>query len=270
MKKLLSILGVILIAGIILVRGWRKNDFRMGIITWDRVAILSISPGRGMINLLTVSPEVEVWLPGGMGWYPSNKIKKIFDNERDTELMKKMFYYNFGFMPEKIAFFADVGDWRGMDLIKYLGVVDWVRYLVEQEKWLYKTEVVSRSLSLEKETLDEILPRDFADNELQAEEIKITVVNSTEENGLGAFVADRLNWMGFNVVAVEGGENKTDGEIIINTLDKSLISKYTNLLAEIYSCSQKSNETLLKNEAVLYLGQNYVSMIKYNSYVRTF
>ena len=271
MKKILLFLGIISIAGLGLVKGFQKNDFRLGIIAPDRVAILSISPGRGMINLLTVNPEVEVWLPEGMGWYPSNKIKKIFDNDKDMELMKKMFYYNFGFLPERIAFFSEVNDWRDFELIKYLGVVDWARYLVEQENWLYKTEVINRSFELEKETLDEILPRDFADNELMGGEIKITVVNTTEENGLGAFVADRLNWMGFNVVSVESGGGKVaEGEIMVNAPDNSLAKKYTSLLAQIYSCSQKSNETLLPDEAVLYLGQNYASMLKYSSYVRTF
>lgn len=270
MKKILIILGIILIVGLVLKKGWRNNDFRLGIITADRIALLSISPSRGMINLLTINPEIQVWLPEGMGWYPANKIKKIFENEKNTDLMKKMFYYNFGFMPEKIAIFAEVNDWRDWDLVKYLGVVDWFRYLVEQENWLYKTEVVGRSLELEKENLDEILPRDFADSELQGGEIKISVVNAAEENGLGAFVADRLNWMGFNVVSVESEKGKPGCEIMLKITANSITKKYTDSLAQIYGCSMVSNTTLLPDEAVIYLGQNYASMIKYNSYVRTF
>jgi len=266
MKKIIVILVVLLVAGLILKKGWKNNDFKLGIISSDKIALLSISPNRGMINLLTVNSEVEVWLPEGMGWYPSNRIKKIYDNEKNMELMKKMFYYNFGFMPEKIAFFSEVDDWRDWDLVKYLGVVDWLRYLVSQENWLYKTEVVNRSLKFEKETFDEILARDFADSELQRGELKITVVNATEGNGLGAFVADRLNWMGFNVVAVESEGSKADCEVMVNTAAKSLIKKYTNLLANMYKCSQISNTTLLPDEMVLYLGEKYASMIKYSSY----
>lgn len=270
MKKILIILGIILVGGFFLKRNWRSNDFKLGIITPDQVALLSISPGRGMINLLKVSPEVELWLPGGMGWYPSNRIKKIFEAEKNTDQIKKMFYYNFGFMPEKVVFLAKVDDWRGWTLVNYLGIVDWVRYMFQQENWLYKTENINYPLILDKEKLDEILPRDFADNELQGEEIKISVINSTEENGLGAFVADRLNWTGFNVVGVESETVKNDCEIMVKNTVSELTKKYVNLLAEIFNCSQVSNMTLLSDEVILYLGQNYASMIKYNSYVRTF
>lgn len=265
-KKIIISLVVVLVGFLFLKKGWRNSDFKMGIITPDRVALLSISPPRGMINLLTVYPEVDLWLPEGMGWYPSNKIKKIFDNEKNTDLMKKMFYYNFGFMPEKIAFFNDVDEWRGWGLAKYLGVVDWIRYMVSQDNWLYKTEIVNRSLEIEKEKLDEILPRDFADSELTGGEVRISVVNATEENGLGSFVADRLNWMGFNVVSVESEAKKADCEIMVKTTVNALTKKYTDLLAQMYKCSQISNASLLPDEAVLYLGQNYASMIKYSNY----
>lgn len=266
MKKIILIFGVILFFFLILRKGWRRSDFKLGIITSDRVALLSISSSRGMINLLTINPEVEVWLPKGMGWYPSNKIKKIYDDNKNTDLMKEMFSYNFGFIPEKIAVFSEVNDWRDWDLIKYLGIVDWFRYIVEQDNWLYKTEVINRSLSLEKENLDEILPRDFADSELQRGEIKIAVANATEENGLGSFVADRLNWMGFNVVSVESEAKKDSCEIMVKTTTNELTKKYTDILAEMYKCSLVSNASLLPDEAVLYLGQNYASMIKYSNY----
>jgi hypothetical protein len=266
MKKIGLIIILVLIAGLILKKGWRKNDFKLGVVTPDRVALLSISPSRGMINLMTIAPEVEVWLPEGMGWYPSNKIKKIYENDGNTELLKKMFYYNFGFYPEKIAFFVDVEEWRSWGLVKYLGVVDWVRYLFQQDNWLYKTEVIGRSLELEKEKMDEILPRDFADGELQSGEVKVSVVNGTSENGLGSFVADRLNWMGFNVVTVESEGNKENCEIMVKTTVNELTKKYTDLLAQMYKCSLVSNASLLPDEAVLYLGQNYASMIKYSNY----
>lgn len=266
MKRILIFLGIILIGWLIFKKGWSKSDFKLGIVTLDRVALLSISPQRGMINLMTVDPEVNLWLPGGMGWYPSNKIKKIYENEKNTDLIKEMFYYNFGFVPDKLAFLTEVNEWRNWDLAKYLGVVDWARYLVDQEKWLYKTETIKRSLDLEKESLDEILPRDFSDNELQSEEIKISVINATEENGLGSFAADRLNWMGFNVVSVRSEDSKTECEIAVKKEAAEVTRKYTGMVAKMFKCSQVNDESLLPDEAILYLGQNYVSMIKYSSY----
>lgn len=266
MKRILVVLIIVLGLGLILKKNWRGNDFKLGIITQDRVAMLSISPTRGMINLLVVNPEVELWIPEGMGWYPSNKIKKIYEDGKNAELMKKTFYYNFGFLPEKLAIYNEVNDWRDWDLVKYLGPLNWFRYLLEQDNWLYKIENINRSLAMEKENLDEILPRDFADSELQGGEVKISLMNASDENGLGAFVADRLNWMGFNVVSV-GSEAKKDGcEIMVKTSPNALTKKYTDLLAEMYKCSQLSNASLLPDEVVLYLGENYASMIKYSNY----
>ena len=234
MKKFL----VILILGIcffwLIKRKWHNNDFKMGIVTSKQIALLSVSPGRGMINLLTVAPEVDVWLPGGMGWYPSDKVRKIYETDKNLELINKMFFYNFGFVPDKVAFLEDVSEWRNWSLVKYMGPIDWLRYVIEQENWLYKTEVVSRGLDFEKEKIDEILPRDFADNELQSGEIKVSVINSTEENGLGSFVADRLNWMGFSIVAVESEANKSGCETMVGLATNSLTNLYADLMAKMF------------------------------------
>lgn len=270
MKKFILAVFIILICAWFFQRNWRNSDFKLGIITPNEIALLSISPQRGMINLLTLDGEVEVWLPGGMGWYQSNKINKIYEIDKDIELMRRMFHYNFGFLPEKIMFMPKVDEWRGWTLVRYLGVVDWLRYVFEQDAWLYKAEKLFRSMEMEKEQLDEILPRDFSDSELLNEEIKISVVNDTEENGLGSFVADRLNWMGFSVMEVRSEMPKKECELMVNVSVEGVVKKYTDILAKEFKCSLVSNTTLLSNEAVLYLGQNYASMIKYNSYVRTF
>ena len=92
-------------------KSWQNNDL-LGIITPNQIALLSISPERGMINQVSVDSEVEVWLPGGMGWYPSNKILKIYEADKNTGINKTDFYYNFGFMPENIVVLDEVGDWR--------------------------------------------------------------------------------------------------------------------------------------------------------------
>ncbi len=270
MKKIILILIIIAIFGYLLKKSWQNNDFKLGIITPDQIALLSISPERGMINLLSVDSEVEVWLPGGMGWYPSNKILKIYEADKNTELIKQTFYYNFGFMPENIVVLDEVGDWRSWDLIKHLGFLNWIRYLFEQGSWLYKTDTLTRSMEMEKEKLDELLPRDFAESELLGQELKVTVINDSGENKLGSFVADRLNWMGFRVMEVRSEQAKKECEIMLRVGSEGVIKKYAEILAKEFSCSLISSGTLLENEMVLYLGQNYSSMIKYNSYVGTF
>lgn len=271
MKKIFGVVILLLIVGIFIRRGWRKNDFRMGIVGPEEVAMLSISPERGMVNLVKVDSEVLLWLPGGRGWYPSNKMKKIAKNDKEN-LMDRMFYYNFGFRPEKIAYVENIEEWRNWTLIKYIGIVDWLRFKFQEENWLYKEESIKRSLLADKELLDEVLPRDLADSELLRGELKMTVINASGENGLGSFSADRLNWMGFNVVGVESETAKENCELVVSTLANELTKKYADILDDIYECSRISNNTILSNELLLYLGQNYASMIKYDSYnyVRTF
>ena len=202
MKKIIIFLIIIAIFGYLLKKTWQNNDFKLGIITPSQIAILSISPERRMINLLSVDPEVGVWLPGGMGWYTSNKVQKIYESDKNIDLMKRTFIYNFGFMPDKIMLLNEVKDWRSFDLVKYLGPLNWLRYIFEQDNWLYKTDTLTRSMEMEKERLDELLPRDFAESELLRQELKMTVINDSGENGLGSFIADRLNWMGFSVMEV--------------------------------------------------------------------
>ena len=270
MKKIIIFIVFAIVAGYLLKRSWQNNDFKLGIITPQKVALLSISPERGMINLLSVDGEVELWLPGGMGWYQSNKMHRIFESDKDIRLIKQTFYYNFGFMPENIVILNEVSDWRSWDLVKHLGPLNWIRYLVEQGSWLYKTDTLTRSMEMEKEKLDELLPRDFAESELLRQELKMTVINDSGENGLGSFVADRLNWMGFSVMEVRSEQAKKECEIMLRVGGEGVIKKYTEILAKEFSCSLISSGTLLENEIVLYLGQNYASMIKYNSYVRTF
>jgi len=63
---------------------------------------------------------------------------------------------------------------------------------------------------------------------------------------------------------------KKECEIMQKVGGEGVIKKYTELLAEEFSCSLISSNNLLENELVLYLGENYASMIKYNSYVRSF
>jgi hypothetical protein len=270
MKKFILFIIIALTVGYLLKKSWQNNDFKLGIITPGGVALLSISPERDMINLLSVEGEVELWFPGGMGWYASDKLLKIYESDKDVDLIKKTFYYNFGFIPEDIVILNEVKEWRSWDLVKHLGPLNWLRYVLEQESWLYKTDTLTRSMEMEKEKLDELLPRDFADSELLTQEIKVIVINDTRENGLGSFVADRLNWMGFSVMEVRSEQAKKECEIMLRVGSEGITKKYTEILAKEFGCSLVSSGSLLENEIVLYLGESYASMIKYNSYVRTF
>lgn len=266
MKKIILVLIILVGMFFWIKNNWKNNDIKLGIVTPKGLSLLSISPNREMINLLNLRSDIKVWIPQGMGWYQSDKIKKIRESEKNDDLIKGIFYYNFGFIPDKIAYFDDVNDWKSFSSIKYLGIVDWMRYKLFEGDWLFKEENINGDLKNETEKFDEILPRDFADSKLLNEEIKVSVYNASNEDGLGSFVAERLNWMGFNVVEVENSSQRDDCILMSKDSKNQFVNSYIEVLSKQFKCSQTSNNSLLDGEVLLYLGQNYASMLKYNSY----
>jgi len=248
-------------------RAWWNGDYRLGIVTPSGISIVSMSPKREMTNVLTVGEEVEVWLPGGMGWYASNRVKKIFEMDKNKDLIDKMFYYNFGFLPDKVMYLDSVENWQGWALVKSLGWGKWCRYKLGEGDWFLKTEKFNQSLLADEERLNKILSRDFSEENLNNSGIKMMVINKSEEDGLGAFVTKRLEWMGFNVVEVKNGEKSDNGRVVIGKQNENaLIKKYSEKLAKIYNVPIEIDERLLPEEMELELGANYTSMVKYNSY----
>ncbi len=268
MKKILIALVIFISLFFVIKKGFREEDRVVGVVSPEGVGVVSISPLRGMVNLLKVASEVELWFPGGMGWYPANKVEKIFDQGKEEDLVRKMFFYNFGIYPEKILVLSKVEAWRSSGLWRFLGPSESFRFWWQQNNWLFKTEVINTNLLVKKEELDDILPRDFALGELQQKGLKVSVKNSSGENALGAFVADRLNWQGYNVVAVENETIKEGCEVVAQ--GNKLTENYADFLAKMFGCSRVTNPTLLLEELTINPGKNYASMIKYNSYVRSF
>lgn len=268
MKKI--ILSLVIIS--LLYFGIKKNfvagDRVFGLISAEDIGILSISPEREMINLIKLDKEVEVWFPEGRGWYKADRVKKIYEDGEGEEGIKKMFFYNLGIYPEKIIMIEDVDNWKNWSLWSALGPVNWIRFILGQGNWLYKTEVISKSLILEKEKLDEVLPRDMALSSIIDKEIKATVLNGSGENGLGSFVADRLNWQGVNVFGIENTTTKDNCEI--STSQESNIEEYADFLGKMFNCSRLNLTILGPEELVVSLGKVYSTMIKYNNYVRAF
>ena len=93
-------LGLILVILSIVLTIWLKNrelsgsDYRIGVFGDDGVAVVSISKSRQMINVLKVSPEAKMWIPGGMGWYRSEVVKKILNQENKKDLFDQILFCN--------------------------------------------------------------------------------------------------------------------------------------------------------------------------------
>jgi len=279
-KKTLSLklfLGLVLLLflSILILIGFLKNrdkneslDYKLGIIASDGIVLVSISNERKMINVLNLGPEVDVWIPYGMSWYNSTKIKNILEQEKKMDLMKDVYWYNFGFLTDKILVLNSVNDWKKDSvLIDNLGFLNWLKYRINYDKMLLKEEKIEESLNQKELFLSEIMVRDFSESRLSNEELRLSIFNNTSESGLAGFMTKRLEWSGFSVVSADNSEGKIDKCLIVYG-DKVDLNYGWKMINKIFDCDKKYDQTLNENELELYFGDNLASMIEYSSYLK--
>ncbi|MFA5749672.1 MAG: hypothetical protein WC895_00410 [Candidatus Shapirobacteria bacterium] len=266
MRKNKKILLGILILGLLLVSiifslvnkiKEKGSDFKIGILADDGVALVSISKQRKMINILKIDPEVQIWIPGGLGWYRNIAVKKILQQENKVGLMSDVLFYNFGFSPDKIISLKKVNDWKG----KF-----WWQFILNGNQNLTKEEILKKDIDQSDDFLDEVMIRDFSETKIVNEDLKLSVVNLTNENGLATFMTKRFERLGFSVISIgnnNGGEIKTC-QILYGLKVKETFS--WKLIDRLIDCSKKEDLSLNQNEVELYFDDNFSTMIKYPSY----
>lgn len=273
LKKWLLILGFGLIAGIFLyqeMRSQNNDDFKIAVVGDNGIMIRSVSWERKMINELWIEGVVPIWIPEGMGWYESNKIKKLLHQEKKENLAGEIMFYNFGFIPDMVIFGEDLNWLKNTEVIKQWGTGNWLRFIISKSRMMVKRETIKTDLSTENDLLDEIIQRDFADNRLLREDLKLTVFNSGQSSGLAGFISKILEWSGFSVVGIDNYAGEVDkcrvvyGEGVEATYGFKIIKK------EFSSCEYQPSQDVNEKEMELYFGDNYSRMLNYPSYVRTF
>jgi hypothetical protein len=244
----------------------KNADFRVGIVTDKSVEMVSISPARKMINVAKISDPVPLWLPEEGKWIKVADIKTKLQDSQTKRLVEKIFWFNFGFVTDNIIFSNDEEAWRGNGfLIKNLGFTNWLKFKLEQSQMLFKEEEVKNDLVISENQIDEMMIRDFADNNLVNDDIRLSVFNSTSKNGVANFMARRLEWSGFSVVSTENTARNVKNCMILYG-PKTDSSFGWKTLTKLFDCDRQFDENLNENEAELYFGENYVSMVKYSSY----
>ncbi len=246
---------------------WKGGDYLIMKVREEQLTFINISPSRGMINSLSVLGSVDLWIPNGMGYYPATKLQLILEQENNQpDLGKMVAFYNFGLWPVSII---SGGNWQSNRwLWENLGPLGWLRFRLQVDDWLQKKETILGKLSLEKENLEEKIPRDMAENEVIEKNIRLTVVNASGKNGFGNMIADRLGWWGVMVTAVDTRDEE-DGGCKINYNSEIEAEKETSQkLAKILSCSTHG---VSGGGMEVVLGKGIEEMIKYSeTYVRTF
>ena len=234
--------------------GWDgKGDYRIASIDNDQLKMVSISPERKMINYLIVPSDSQIWIPGGLGWYEGKNIKNILNKEKKQYLIKEIFFYNFGFWPDKIYWNDLKLNWRS------LGLFGWIKYVFFENEMMVKEEKLNGDYIKNQILIDEVAVRDFADSKLLSMNIRLSLYNTTNVSGVANFLSQRMEWAGFSVMGVSNDEKK---------IDKCLIIGENNRLREIFhDCQFEKGEN--NGEIEMYFGDKFLEMIKYSSYVRT-
>lgn len=233
----------------------KGSDKKIAVLADDGIAIVSISSERKMINTLVISPDVQVWIPEGLGWYRSSAVKKILQQERKINLFDKILFYNLGFVADKTIVLKKIDDWKR----KF-----WWEYFWNSGKMILKEEIIKKDIREEGDLLDEVMVRDFSENKLVNEDIRLSVINTTNNDGLADFMAKNLERLGFSVISVGGGTNNDGCQIVYGDKVKETFS--WKILKELIDCPQKEDLSLNEGEVELYFDEKFASVIKYSSY----
>jgi hypothetical protein len=231
------------------------DDYQIGIFANDGVALVSISRSRNMINFLGIDGQANMWIPEGMGWYRSEVIKKILTQENKRDLAEEVLFYNFGFMADKIVFLDKIDNWRS----KF-----WWR--IRLGNLINKSEILDGDSDIESDWLNEIMLRDFSETKVFDEDLKVSVINVSEENGLAAFITNNLERSGFSVISVSTSE-KDDINTCTILYGDGVDGTYAwALLKRIFDCKTSFDLSLNSGEIEIYFDDSFASMIKYSSY----
>lgn len=262
--------GILIVFWLIRAIGSEVEDFRILTINDSGIVLRSVSWQRMMINELKVAPEVEIWIPRGMGWYQSGKIKKLLFQQKKQDLAGDMAFYNFGFIPD-VVIYSDSQDWVfDREIISKWGVNNFMRYFINRSKLMIKEEVVNSDLADATDILNNLVQRDLADSRLLKEDLRLTVYNQGQSDGLAGFMSRILEWSGFTVVGIENSGGDVDtclvnyGSKADNTYGFEIVKK------EFPECKYVEDKGIGEVEVELFFGDKFSQMLNYQSYVRTF
>lgn len=279
MKKILGVLFLIIFLMISILIWLKRDDFKhikrdwkIGVVTQNGWEMVTISPGRRMVNSIKIDKKVNLWIPGGSGWIDQDRVKEILNKTDDKKFINNVFFYNFGFIPDKVEYLNETDGWNNNgELLKTMGLLSWINFNYMRDRIIFNDDEVSKDLLTQNSYFGEVMMRDFADTELiNNEDIKLTIINSSQENGLAGFISSRLEWAGMSVVS-SGNENRemqSDCLMVLGSNTENSVTEKT--LTKLLGCKKESDSNLADGEIELYLGENFAKVLKYSSYVRTF
>ncbi len=227
-----------------------KKDIRIGMIDDEGLIVMVISPTRRMINKLITVKNTPIWVSGGYGYYEAEKVKKLLLQEKKENLIKEIFFYNFGVMVDKI-------EWNKKEISPdLLGIIGYIRFRLSEENYLNNIEYLTTSKEDNERILDEVAVRDLADSSLLEENMKVNVYNSSDVSGLAGFLGKRLDWMGLTVIGI-------NNSIIKEDFFCRIVSGGELKIKFIWNCEKIVDKNLNIDELEIYFGENFAKMLQY-------
>lgn len=269
------VVGVGMVVGVMVGRqGWGgRTDLRLGLVSDKGLELVSVMPQRRMINVLRIEGEMLLWVPGGLGWYRAEALKRLLVQENKTGILGGVFFYNFGFIPQKIVAVDGSKQWDDWEnLRKTMGIWGAVSYKWRKGEWYVGETWWKKEVDTGEEELGEVVFRDFASEDLIDRDLKVWVVNESGVDGIGKFVAKRLDWAGFSVMGASGEEVGTvpsGCRLVFGKVAKES-REYLEIVGKLLECEVAEFSDMSDDQVRLSVGEKFSEMIKYQSYVRSF
>ena len=272
-RKLWLIVGVILFLGVVFglsTKMWPDRrmgeDARLICLGGESLEMVSLSKERNMINRMKIGSEVEVWIPGGLGWYRVGSLQKLLDQEKISEKIYEIGFYNFGFLADSYVRLNESGCGNDKQYIKVMGIWNWLNFKLNSDKYLLKEEEIT-DLERDSQNLVEVLSRDMSDSMVLDEGVRLGVYNNSQESGLAGMLGNIFEMAGMAVVLVDSGEQEGKEVCELRYKDEVFLSSSSfKILKRGLGCVDKVDERVVEGEVEIYLNQGYAEMINYPSY----
>ena len=178
-------------------------------------------------------------------------------------------FFNFGFGPTKILIVDQIDSWDSWStLVGQTGLLNGVRLKAVADELLLKTDQFKGEIT-SMETLGLILARDYADTDVLAKDVRISVVNSSGVNGVADWLSKRLTWAGMTVVETMTGEGQKG--CTIRTAPDKEARQISSLLGDyLLECKEEISDQLGSGQIEIIIGEDWVKMLQYANYVGTF
>ncbi len=251
--------------------GWwnGRDDRRILVVSPESMALLTISPRRGIVNELVIHKTVKLWIPGGLGWYQTDRIYRLLVQEKKTEMLSQLAFYNFGFLPNEVIMRETVDGWDGWkSLLESSGILNGIRLKIMVDGLLVKDSQLTSDMSPTNPIVSS-LARDFADTQLLNDESRLTIINASGEDGVAEWLSLRLGWAGMTVIETQTQDIQPDCQLVV-TSEKENGVTMTWLKDQYAGCQVVYDPTVISGEIELVIGEKLTKMLEYRNYVRSF